>query len=223
MTQDQIANQGQVLDEVEEIIKLPKFEARSSGKHQGIGSKLRREVVEQLRLYVKTVAAMYRDNPFHNFEHASHVTMSVVKLLSRIVAPDIEHTDGKNVASRLHDHTYGITSDQLTQFAVVFSALIHDLDHPGVPNAQLVKEGTHIAGMHKNKSVAEQNSVDIAWNLLNDDGFKELRYTIYASTQELDRFRQLVVNTVMATDIMDKDLGALRKGAMEHGVPGAPK
>jgi hypothetical protein len=31
---------------------------------------------------------MYRDNPFHNFEHASHVTMSVVKLLSRIVAPD---------------------------------------------------------------------------------------------------------------------------------------
>ena len=27
----------------------------------------------------------------------------------------------------LHEHTYGITSDPLTKFAVVFSALIHDV------------------------------------------------------------------------------------------------
>jgi len=39
------------------------------------------------------------------------VTMSVVKLLSRIVAPqDVvldEKNRGRNVASSLHDHTYG--------------------------------------------------------------------------------------------------------------------
>jgi hypothetical protein len=55
--------------------------------------------------------------------------MSVVKLLSRIVAPNLTEkeidADG-NIASTLHDHTYGITSDPLTQFAVVLSALIHD-------------------------------------------------------------------------------------------------
>lgn len=45
-----------------------------------------------------------------------HVTMSVVKLLSRIVAP-IDEVDDDNVASSMHDHTYGITSDPLTQFA----------------------------------------------------------------------------------------------------------
>jgi hypothetical protein len=43
-----------------------------------------------------------------------------------------------------------------------------------------------------------------------DFGFKELRMAIYSNQQELNRFRQLIVNTVMATDIMDKDLKALR-------------
>ena len=87
--------------------------------------------------------------------------MSVVKLLSRIVAPsDIEVDENMaKTGKTLHDHTYGITSDPLTQFACVFSALIHDADHSGVPNIQLVKENTHIAKYYNGKSVAEQNSV----------------------------------------------------------------
>jgi hypothetical protein len=76
---------------------------------------------------------MYRSNPFHSFEHASHVTMSVVKLLSRIVVPDLNTDAGEDMASTLHDHTYGIASDPLTQFACAFSALIHDADHTGSP------------------------------------------------------------------------------------------
>ena len=61
--------------------------------------------------------------------------MSVAKLLSRIVAPDALDTDvdgdGRILASAMHDHTYGITSDPLTQFSCVFAALIHDADHDG--------------------------------------------------------------------------------------------
>ena len=56
---------------------------------------------------------------------ASHVTMSVIKLLARIVAPQRMEwktmTTEEKVASELHDHTYGITSDPLTQFSVVLS------------------------------------------------------------------------------------------------------
>ena len=55
------------------------------------------------------------------------------------------------------------TSDPLTQFAVIFSAMIHDIDHTGVPNMQLVKEKAHVAVVYKNRSVAEQNSFDLAW------------------------------------------------------------
>lgn len=53
-------------------------------------------------------------------------------------------------------HTYGITSDPLTQFAVVLSALIHDIDHRGVPNNILTKEEPEMAARYKHKSVAEQ-------------------------------------------------------------------
>ena len=54
--------------------------------------------------------------------------------------------------------------------------------------------------------------------------FIDLRRAIYASQAELDRFRQLVVNSVMATDIVDKQLGLLRKkrwskAFSEHPAP----
>lgn len=110
----------------------------------------------------------------------------------------------------MHYYTHGITSDPLTQFAAAFSALIHDLDHKGVPNATLVKERTEEAQRYNNKSVAEQNSVDMAWDILMRPEYVDLRACIYNSKKEFQRFRQLVVNAVMATDIVDKELKALR-------------
>jgi hypothetical protein len=41
--------------------------------------------------------------------------------------------------------------------------------------------------------------------------FAKLRGAIYTNPMEYSRFRSLVVNCVMATDIMDKDLSAARK------------
>jgi hypothetical protein len=73
--------------------------------------------------------------------------MSVAKLLSRIAAPDKDFEEHE----QLHDHTYSITSNPLTQFACVFSALIHDVDHSGVPNSQLVKENTHTSKVYRGK------------------------------------------------------------------------
>jgi class 3 adenylate cyclase len=209
-------SQQTVLDEVKETIHLPTFSGQIANDPGDV--ELDPVVLDQLEDYVSAVASMYRDNPFHNFEHASHVVMSVVKLLSRIVAPDIgEETGqtGKDMASTLHDHTYGITSDPLTQFAGVFSALIHDADHSGVPNSQLIKENSTLAKVYKDKSVAEQNSVDLCWDLLMDSNFDDLRAAIYSTETERKHFRQLVVNSVMATDIMDKDLKVLRNNRWE--------
>ena len=159
---------------------------------------------------------MYPENPFHNFEHASHVTMSVTKLLSRIVAPsDMDFTNNAQARAKLHDHTYGITSDPLTQFACVFSALIHDVDHPGVSNATLVAEGNKLMKMYGDKSLAEQNSVDQAWDLLMKDDYQPLVALLCQEESELSRLRQLVVNSVMATDIMDPDLKKLRNARWE--------
>lgn len=156
---------------------------------------------------------MYRDNPFHNYEHACHVQMSMHKLLQRIVRPENISYDGEcaDIASEAHNYTYGITSDPLTQFAVLFCALIHDVDHNGVPNGVLIKENSYVAAHYKNKSVAEQNSIDLGWDLLMDKNYEDLRKILYSTKSELKRFRQLVVNVVLATDIFDKELSALRK------------
>jgi hypothetical protein len=104
----------------------------------------------------------------------------------------------------------GITSDPLTHFAVVFSALIHDADHKGVSNPQLSKENPVLGEKYRFQSVAEQNSVDLSWDLLMQPKYLDLQKCIFSTQEEFVRFRQLVVNTVLATDIFDPELKALR-------------
>jgi class 3 adenylate cyclase len=206
-----------VLDEVKESIYLPQRPASNDTSQNVDAVVIEEKATKQLIDYVSTIASIYKKNPFHSFDHASHVTQSVTKLLSRVVTSDIIdyeemcYTNKKSGPEVMHNFTHGITSDPLTQFAVVLSALVHDADHPGVPNTQLVKEGTDLAKAYKNKSVAEQNSVDLAWDLLMEPAYEDLRRCIYTTQEELERFRQLVVNAVMATDVMDKELGAFRK------------
>jgi len=197
-----------IIDEMTQILNIPAFKAPTRSNIS-----VTEVVREQLRQFVISVASLYRDVPFHNFEHASHVSMSAGKLIKRIVNPgDIDYHDNEEaVAKEIYDLTYGISGDPLLHFSVVFAALIHDVDHTGLTNSELTKEEKSVALAYKNKSVAEQNSVDVAWMILMNDQFKELRACIYTTRAELLQFRHLVVNAVMATDIADKNLKSLRE------------
>lgn len=76
------------LDEVEEIITLPKYSAASrefSDELERENFMLPKFVIDELRAYVSTLAGMYLENPFHNFEHARsvhHFHVSVFALVS---------------------------------------------------------------------------------------------------------------------------------------------
>jgi len=48
------------------------------------------------------------------------------------------------------------------------------------------------------------------------DQFDPLRRALFSSQSELLRFRQLIVNVVLATDIFDKELNDLRKHRWEQ-------
>lgn len=208
------AHEGEtLLDEIVEVIQLPKLGEKSKKIVHSESITLAPEVTSQLREYVKEIAALYRPNPFHNFEHASHVTMSAHKLLNRIVNPDsvdYNRDNVKAVMNDLHNYTFGITSDPLTHFAVVFCALIHDVDHTGVSNAQRGKEEPKLAEHYMNKSLAEQNSVDLSWDVLMQPKYKDLHSCLFSDEKDLMRFRQIVVNIVLATDIFDKEFKELR-------------
>jgi len=102
------------MDELAEVFNLPKFDKEAAAREKALSDiELSSTVVQQLKGVVSAIAAAYNDNPFHNWEHACHVSMSVDKLLGRIVAPDIEESvetkKRSSVASQLHDYTYGIT------------------------------------------------------------------------------------------------------------------
>eukprot|EP00980_Cylindrotheca_fusiformis_P011171 scaffold2563_cov124-Cylindrotheca_fusiformis.AAC.2 len=209
-----------VLEEISESIELPEFDPRAAKAVAARNSELKlpNNVISELRDFVENVAQRYRDNPFHNFAHAVHVTMSANKLLSRIVKPEFVNYQRDSVfaiASDMHDYTYGITSDPLTHFAIMFSTLIHDVDHTGVTNPRRNEEEPHLAKKYKERSIAEQNSVDIAWELLMDDRFKNLREYLFSTTAELTRFRQLLVNLVMATDIFEREMKSIRESRWE--------
>jgi hypothetical protein len=105
-------NHNTVIDEVAEMVVLPGYTANKNKLDDHL-ELLDDKIVMELRHYVQTIASLYNDNPFHNFDHANHVVMSVNKLLSRIHAPDL---DGDANGKMLYDHTYGITSDPLTWY-----------------------------------------------------------------------------------------------------------
>jgi len=73
-----------------------------------------------------------------------------------------------------------------------------------------VKEKNALAIAFQNKSVAEQNSLAIAFNMLLEDRFAELRKTIYADGSEMKIFQQLVVHGVLSTDSANSELASMR-------------
>jgi hypothetical protein len=185
-----------VRDSIVRIINFPKFDKRASKlKVDPETVELSKVVEDQLRDFISFIASMYRDHEFHNFKHASTVSMAANKFMQRIV----------------DDTLAGQVAEPLTQFGILLSALLHDVDHSGVSNTQLVQEKARLAALYHNKSVAEQNSVDLAWSILMSAEYKDLQNAIYCDSSEFTRFRGIVVNSIMATDLFDEELIADRK------------
>ena len=71
-------------------------------------------ITHSIAQYVERICELYIINDYHNFHHAYHVTLSINKLVEMMIVNN--HI--------LHD-------DYLTHFALVFSALVHDVGHKG--------------------------------------------------------------------------------------------
>jgi 3'5'-cyclic nucleotide phosphodiesterase len=154
---------------------------------------------------------LYRPNAFHNFEHCSHVVMSTKKMLDRMTQIDDQQLESGSVSKGLRE----MLSDPLTHCGVVFAALIHDVDHPGVSNSQLILERHPLVDKYNSRCMAEQNAIDVAWGLLMEPQFADLRDCIFPTELEHRRFRQVVCQLVMATDLFDSDLRMMREARWE--------
>ena len=127
---------------------------------------------------IDKIQSGYKLTPYHDFIHATHVFLNTYVLLNHSTAnwPRVEKA------------------------AILFTALIHDYEHEGVPNAQLVKEGHHLASKYNNISVAENNSLEKGLTILGEDGtniFPDF------SVSEKFIFDDFCKDIILATDIAD--------------------
>ena len=142
-------------------------------------------VIQELEAYLTAVASMYPScNPFHNFEHACYVAENLDKLFS-LLPRDYFHP--------------------LTRFTAILAAYVHDIDHCGVPNDVLAVEKPSMKNVYQGQSIAEQNSFNLAWDLLQDNNYTHLRQAIYQTRDEKRLFRQVLVQCILATDLLNKE------------------
>ena len=149
-------------------------------------------LISELRAYIQQIFEQYKQVSYHNFEHAYHVIISTNKLLDLMLHED---------QGRTHHKTFGLRSDALSHLALLFSALVHDVEHQGVTNRQLVLESDRLALLYNDQSVAEQRSLAIAFAELTKDEYQTLRSVLFEDVEEYRRFRKTVINLVLTTDI----------------------
>jgi len=178
-------------------------------------------VRNQMRLYVRTISEKYHPVGFHSWEHASHVMESATKIVymlqsqsqtsitqdSSNSSSDTDHTvKRRNSGSlRLVDTEMADTIyDPWLHFAISFAALLHDVDHRGLPNATLMAEHDPVTEKYGDpkclSSYAEWNSADIGLNLLLSEQFSEL----YSLISNQSKFCNTVRNLILCTDIASK-------------------
>mmetsp|Transcript_18804 Transcript_18804/g.32339 ORF Transcript_18804/g.32339 Transcript_18804/m.32339 type:complete len:366 (-) Transcript_18804:1588-2685(-) len=115
---------------------------------------------------------------------------------------------GHNLRPKRHKQrssTYLIYSDTFTKFAFVFAAMIHDVDHQGVPNTRLVLENDPIVKDHGGISAAEKHSIKVAFRTLSESDFDEFRSVVFESPDDQLQMHRIVTNVVVSTDIASPD------------------
>ncbi|XP_078113405.1 cGMP-inhibited 3',5'-cyclic phosphodiesterase 3A-like isoform X2 [Sander vitreus] len=165
----------------------------------------------------------YRDIPYHNRVHATDVLHAVWYLTTQAVPglPSLftDHgsaSDSDSDSGITHSHmgflvskTYTVSEDgygclsglipALELMALYVAAAMHDYDHPGRTNAFLVATSAPQAVLYNDRSVLENHHAASAWNLFMSR--PEYNFLVNLDHGEFKRFRFLVIEAILATDL----------------------
>ncbi|XP_033104806.1 cGMP-inhibited 3',5'-cyclic phosphodiesterase A-like [Anneissia japonica] len=184
--------------------------------------------IKNFMLYFRALENGYRDNGYHNRVHAADVLHAVYYLSSQQIPGFTqvnldEDRDGSedsnndldevNIAAHhtptvtprasfTTDVSYGILAlnlPALELMALYTAAAMHDYDHPGRTNAFLVATSAPEAILYNDRSVLESHHAAASWKLLLSNS----NYNFLSSLDpaEFKRFRYLVVEYILATDL----------------------
>uniref|UniRef100_A0A667ZB40 Phosphodiesterase n=1 Tax=Myripristis murdjan TaxID=586833 RepID=A0A667ZB40_9TELE len=177
--------------------------------------------VKEFMNYFHSLENGYRDIPYHNRIHATDVLHAVWYLTTQPVPglPSLitDHGSASDSDSGItHSHmgflvskTYTVSEDgygclsglipALELMALYVAAAMHDYDHPGRTNAFLVATSAPQAVLYNDRSVLENHHAASAWNLFMSR--PEYNFLVNLDHVEFKRFRFLVIEAILATDL----------------------
>ncbi|XP_029953177.1 cGMP-inhibited 3',5'-cyclic phosphodiesterase A-like isoform X2 [Salarias fasciatus] len=179
--------------------------------------------VKEFMNYFHALENGYRDIPYHNRVHATDVlhavwylTTQAVPGLPSLITDHGSASDSDSDSGITHSHmgflvskTYTVSEDgygclsglipALELMALYVAAAMHDYDHPGRTNAFLVATSAPQAVLYNDRSVLENHHAASAWNLFMSH--PEYNFLVNLDHVEFKRFRFLVIEAILATDL----------------------
>nr|XP_046249567.1 cGMP-inhibited 3',5'-cyclic phosphodiesterase A-like isoform X1 [Scatophagus argus] len=179
--------------------------------------------VKEFMNYFHALENGYRNIPYHNRVHATDVLHAVWYLttqpvpgLPSLITDHGSASDSDSDSGITHSHmgflvskTYTVSEDgygclsglipALELMALYVAAAMHDYDHPGRTNAFLVATSAPQAVLYNDRSVLENHHAASAWNLFMSH--PEYNFLVNLDHVEFKRFRFLVIEAILATDL----------------------
>lgn len=132
---------------------------------------------DKFATFASNVANYYRSNPFHNFQHAFQVMLTMHFMI---------RTECRKFFSGFEI------------FAMLIASLCHDIDHPGNTNDFELKTLSPMALTHNDDAVLERHHCRVTFIILNHKSAKILQYL---DADRYRRMRQLIIACILATDM----------------------
>ncbi|KAI8098956.1 uncharacterized protein BX664DRAFT_309976 [Halteromyces radiatus] len=165
---------------------------------------------DELYDFIFDVANMYQSlNPYHNFQHAVDVMQATYYFLCQIgvllpmdtgASPSIDFKTPPGQYDWFKDN--GNMKSLFSSYdilALILASIGHDVGHPGVNNIFMIRTATPLALMYNDRSVLESFHAMVFFNILQRHCFQPL--TEWQTTAEYTRFRKIIVQSILATDM----------------------
>ncbi|KAJ1936900.1 3',5'-cyclic-nucleotide phosphodiesterase, partial [Linderina macrospora] len=159
--------------------------------------------VRRVRRFVAILETAYYDNPYHNFHHAIDVTQCTFYMLHSLGL--FSKAGFRRASLRTPaEASFPVRSilRPVDALALIVASLCHDLGHPGLNNAFMVRARTQLAEMYNDQSVLE-NFHAACFSMIMSCYFTEFvaRHASSSGNFDYEELRRVAVHAILATDM----------------------
>ncbi|KAJ2041519.1 3',5'-cyclic-nucleotide phosphodiesterase [Coemansia sp. S16] len=165
----------------------------------------------RVRKFVTILESAYYDNPYHNFCHAVDVTQCTFYMLHTIGLFNKTGPRRSSLRSPA-DTSFPVRSilRPTDAVALVVASMCHDLGHPGLNNAFMVRAHTQLAEIYNDQSVLENFHAACFSMIMSyfftdfvvPKAYQQQQQNGHTSSAfDYEEFRRIAVHAILATDM----------------------